>query len=246
MQTEDRRACAACGASNRTDASSCWQCFARMETGTPSGPPPDQSLPVGGRPGSPTPPAMPAPMPPVSAAGRSTAGPGQLVTIVVGLIAAAGGFFLMQRVLGGGGVELPEALGGFPRMHNSIAEESETQMQDALADFDVSMDTGLYGSGVVPDFVVVVVEGRSLESTDAMFDEFVGGLTSAGAEVTAKGTSADLDGVQHRCVGLRAQGAQMGACMWQDDEHAGFVLQLDGTNVSTEALLVTIWPDLTG
>jgi hypothetical protein len=36
----------------------------------------------------------------------------------------------------------------------------------------------------------------------------------------------------------------MGACMWQGDDHAGFVLQLEGTNESAEILLATIWPDL--
>ena len=108
-------------------------------------------------------------------------------------------------------------------------------MQEAMAAFDVEMDTGLYGGGAVPDFVVVVVEGRSLDSTDAMFDEFVTGLTAAGASVSGEGTSADLDGAEHRCVGVRAQGAQMGACMWQADDHAGFVLQLEGTNESAES-----------
>jgi hypothetical protein len=166
------------------------------------------------------------------------------VVAAVGLLALIGGFLLVQRVLDGGGLELPDTLAGSPRMHGGSAETVEAQMQEAMAAFDVEIDTGLYGSGAAPDFVVVAVEGSSLDSTDAMFDEFVTGLTAAGAIVSGEGTNADLDGAEHRCVGVQAQGAQMGACMWHADDHAGFVLQLDGTNESAETLLATIWPDL--
>jgi hypothetical protein len=58
------------------------------------------------------------------------------------------------------------------------------------------------------------------------------------------GVEADLDGTPHRCVGLRAVGTDMGACSWQGDAAAGFILALDGDNRTTEALLVTIWPEL--
>jgi hypothetical protein len=244
MQTDEKRACAACGAANRLDASNCWQCFARFEAGMPPAPASGDAGAIRGRAGFP-PPAMPTTAP-QGVSEPSAGGPGAIVVAAVGLLALVGGFLLVQRVLGGGGLELPETLAGFPRMHGGSAETVEAQMQEAMAAFDVEMDTGLYGGGAVPDFVVVAVEGRSLDSTDAMFDEVVTGLTAAGATVSGEGTSADLDGAEHRCVGVQAQGAPMGACMWQGDDHAGFVLQLEGTNESAEILLATIWPDLAG
>lgn len=244
MQTDEKRACAACGAANRIDASNCWQCFAVFGAAVPPAPAPGETGAARGRPGFP-PPAMPTTAPP-DAPEPSTSGPGAIAVAAVGLLALVGGFFLVQRVVGGGGFELPETLAGSPRMHDASSETVETQMQDTMSAFDVEVDTGLYGDGAVPDFVVVVVEGRSLDSTDAMFDEFVTGLTQAGAQVSSEGTSAHLEGAEHRCLGVRAQGAQMGTCMWQAGDHAGFVLQLEGTNESAESLLATIWPDLAG
>jgi hypothetical protein len=243
MQTDEKQACAACGAANRLEASNCWQCFARFSVPVPPVPVPGTAADVAPvRPGFP-PPAMPTTAPP-GVPEPSTGGPGGIVVAAVGLLALIGGFLLVQRVLDGGGLELPDTLAGSPRMHGGSAETVEAQMQEAMAAFDVEIDTGLYGSGAAPDFVVVAVEGSSLDSTDAMFDEFVTGLTAAGAIVSGEGTNADLDGAEHRCVGVQAQGAQMGACMWHADDHAGFVLQLDGTNESAETLLATIWPDL--
>jgi hypothetical protein len=173
----------------------------------------------------------------------TSAGPGRLVGVLVAIVAAVGGFLLMQRVMGGG-VELPERLGGYERRHDQLADDTDEQMDRALGGFDVSYDTAIYGTGPVPDFIVVLVEGRSIGSTDVMFDQFVAGLTQAGAEVVSDGVEADLDGTPHRCVGLRAVGTDMGACSWQGDAAAGFILALDGDNRTTEALLVTIWPEL--
>lgn len=242
MQTEEQRACSACGAANRLDAAHCWQCLARFSVPVPPAPVRGGSGAAPAHPGLP-PPAAPTTAP-QGAPEPSTSGPGAIVVAAVGLLALVGGFFLVQRLLGGGGVALPDSLAGAPRLHDASSERVQAEMQDTMATFDVEVDTGLYGGGAVPEFVVVVVEGRSLDSSDAMFDEFVTGLTQAGAQVSSEGTTADLDGAQHRCLGMRAQGAQMGACMWQADEHAGFVLQLDGTNESAETLLATIWSDL--
>lgn len=240
MQTEDRQACAACGAANRVDAASCWQCFAAFGAAATPPPPGETRAPQRLRPGFPP----PMPVQPAVAPAVASAGAGRLVAVAVAIVAAVGGFLLVQRVMGGGGVELPETLAGFERRHDRLADDADVEMERALAGFDVSYDTAIYGTGPVPDFIVVLVEGRSLESTDVMFDQFVAGLTQAGAEVVSDEATADLDDTPHRCVGLRVQGTGMGACSWQGDDAAGFILALDGNDRSTEALLVTIWPEL--
>jgi hypothetical protein len=236
MQTQDRRACASCGAANTLDAPNCWQCFARFDAAMPE--PPAAGTPRF-RPGFPPPTPTPAPV-----AAATSAGPSRLVAVLVAAVAAVGGFLLVGRLMGGGEAELPDTLGGFERRHDQLATQAEEQMATSLAGFDVSYDTGLYGEGPVPEFAVVLVEGRLEGETADMFEGSVTGFSQAGAEVVSEGAEATLDGATHRCVGLRAQGAELGACMWRGDDGAGVLVTFTGDHRDAEVLLATIWPDL--
>ena len=70
---------------------------------------------------------------------------------------------------------------------------------------DLDVAAAGYGTGAVPTFVVVLVEGRSLENTDDIFNEFVGGMTSGGATVETDATvSGERDGLEYRCVPITA------------------------------------------
>ena len=101
MQTEDRRACAACGAANRTDAASCWQCFAGFGVSLPPTPDAGGASATGQiqryRPGFPPP--TPVEQAPIAGPSKSLGG-SMVLRVVVGLIAAVAGYVGVQRFLG--------------------------------------------------------------------------------------------------------------------------------------------------
>jgi hypothetical protein len=69
-------------------------------------------------------------------------------------------WFAIPRLLGGGGVDLPEQLDGQSRMHNATAQDMETQMRTEGDRYDLEIQTGLYGE---PGFIVVVANGSARE-----------------------------------------------------------------------------------
>ncbi len=235
MQTESKRACAACGAANRTDIDTCWQCFAPLGTAMPPAPgmPPS---------GSPAPFGTPAPAPAVtSAGGASTA-----VRIVVGLLATFLGYIGVQELIGGGGVEIPDTVAGAARLHDGMATQFEDQMAAEVSTYGVDAEAGAFGNAGVPEFLLMVVNGSTPETTDEMFDAFVDGMSQGGASVGTARRTGELDGASYRCVGVEAGGAGVGVCMWRADDHVGIVLDLAGDSGSTETLLRSVYSDVAG
>jgi hypothetical protein len=232
VQTEDKRACAACGAANRTDAGSCWQCFSRF--GAPMPPAPGTPARFGA-------PIAPAPVTIVGSGGTS-----KVVRIVVGLLAAFLGYVGVQRVLGGAGVEIPDTVAGVARRHDGMATQFEDEMAAEAGNYDMDAEAGAFGNGSVPEFLLVVVNGSTPETTDEMFDSFVEGMTESGASVDTLRRRGDIDGTSYRCVGAEAAGAGMGVCMWRTDDHVGIVLDLEGDTRSTEALMRSAYHDVAG
>ena len=250
MQTEDKRACGACGAANRTDALSCWQCFARFDAPLPPAPGPG----VGSAPGQPMgaperlrpgfPPPAPAMQSPVSSAGSSGTGMSIVVRIVVGLLAAFVGFVGVQRVLGGGGVEIPETVAGLPRMHDAMASQFEEEMKTEAARYSMDAEAGAFGSGQVPDFLLIVVNGSTWETTDQLFDSLVQGMSEGGATVDTQRLTGELGGATYRCVGASAVETGFGVCMWRADGHIGIVLDLESDTSTAETLTQTVYRDV--
>ena len=76
------------------------------------------------------------------------------------------------------GPSLPDVLAGTPRITTQEMKDFETQMIEDGNRSNLDVAAAGYGTGAVPTFVVVLVEGRSLENTDDIFSEFVGGITS--------------------------------------------------------------------
>jgi hypothetical protein len=236
VQTENKRACATCGAANRTDIATCWQCFAPLGAVMPPAPGMSAS-------GSPTPLGVPAIPPAVASVG--TGGTNKAGRIVVGLLAAFLGYIGVQQVLGGSGVEIPDTVAGVPRLQGGMAARFEEEMAAEVDGYGMDAEAGAFGTGV-PEFLLVVVNGSTPETTDEMFDAFVEGMSQSGASVDTAQRTGELDGASYRCVGAQAQGTGVGVCMWRADDHVGIVLDLTGDTISTETLLRSVYDDVAG
>jgi len=178
---------------------------------------------------------MPSP-PPIPAPPASRA-PSTFVRAAVGSAVALVAMFGVRSVLDRG-PSLPDVLAGTPRITTQEMKDLEKQMIEDGKRSDLDVAAAGYGTGGVPTFVVVLVEGRSLENTDDIFSEFVGGITSGGGTVETDATvSGEHDGLEYRCVPITAPSVAAGACMWRDDGSVGIVLKLDGGIDETKDLL---------
>ena len=232
MQTEERSICPSCGGDNPKAAAFCWRCYARMSPAptNPSGV--DRQGPAYAGPGMQR---MPSP-PPIPAA-PARGGPSTVVRAAVGAAVALVAMFGVRSMLDRG-PSLPDVLAGTPRITTQEMKDFETQMIEDGKRSNLDVAAAGYGTGAVPTFVVVLVEGRSLENTDDIFSEFVGGITSGGATVETDATvSGERDGLEYRCVPITAPSIAAGACMWRDDGSVGIVLKLDGGVDETKDLL---------
>jgi hypothetical protein len=64
------------------------------------------------------------------------------------------------------GPSLPDVLAGTPRITTQEMKDFETQMIEDGKRSNLDVAAAGYGTGAVPTFVVVLVEGQSLENTD--------------------------------------------------------------------------------
>jgi hypothetical protein len=244
MQVDEKRACPSCRAENPPSAQFCWQCFASLAdlpappagSGRPSG------LHVGlpRRPGQPTsvptPPGGPFPSS-LSETAPAPAGSGLALRIVLGAIGAVLGYALVVSLVGGG-VSIPETLGGLPRQTNETAEDFESEMQDEGDRWDLEVHAATYGRSSFPETMLILVEGSSLETTDELFDALIGGMTQAGATVdAADGVSGTHEGAEYRCVPVSGPGVDGSACIWHADDHVGIVMDLGNGGGSAETLI---------
>jgi hypothetical protein len=237
MQTENKRACAACGAANRADIDTCWQCFAPLGAAMPPAP---------GMPASGSPVPFGAPVAPPPAASVRAGGSSKVSRIVLGLLAAFLGYIGVQRVLGGGGVEIPDTVAGVARLHDGMAARFEDEMVAEVDSYGLDAEAGVFGNGGAPEFLLVVVNGSTPETTDEMFGSFVEGMSQSGASVETARRTGELDGASYRCVGAEAGGAGVGVCMWRAEDHVGIVLDLAGDSGSTETLMRSAYGDVAG
>jgi hypothetical protein len=240
MQVDEKRACPSCGAENGPDADFCWKCYARF---VPPPPPP-------GRPGQAAWGRMPPPgstfqPSPITEPTRGSRG-SSVAKIVGGVVVAALVAFAVHTFFGAD-VHLPDAVAGRPRMSTDDIESFEKDMQDLGSRNDLTVDAGAYGSGVQPEFLVLLVHGKSIESTDALFDEFVGGLEQSGATVDRTGGLAEAhDGADYRCVPVTGNRVTAAACIWREDGSVGIVLDLTEGVKAAEATTWQVHDDATG
>ena len=164
-----------------------------------------------------------------------------IMRIVVGVVAGLIGMFAV-RTLFDRGPSLPDQLAGSPRMTTQAAKDFEKQMADEGDKWDLKVATAVYGSGVSPSFLVLLVQGSAVETTDELFDSLVNGMANSGATIDQAATvSGQHAGADYRCVPLNAGQTQVGACMWRADGTVGIVIALDGGIDHTRDLLFTAY-----
>lgn len=234
MQVEERKACPSCGTDNPGTVDFCWKCYTAF------------AVPVSTRPGIPLRPGVGMPLPPsmpqtsgvpgtVKPAGVSLA-----ARIVVGLLAAFLGMYGV-RFLFDREPSLPDELAGQPRLTTQAISDFEEQMADQGKDYDLEVAAAAYGTGATPAFLVMLVQGRAIESTDELFDSLVQGMAQGGATVNESATdSGERSGTEYRCVPFAGGAVNAAACMWRDDGTVGIVLDLSGGIDETRELLFTV------
>lgn len=224
----DERACQSCSAQNAATAEYCWQCF------TPFSGPPPRTAPasrgsaltaaIGTGPGAGTPSAVvtePATMtrwqPQTSTTGDRLAGLAIKGLVVV--LAVLVGFFGYRWLTGG--LELPEEVGGQPRMEGELVESFEDLLDSMTGVFAVEVELGIYGS-LVPVYMLAAAEVPDGQGIEVFYQGLVSG---AG---TATGT-VDPDAVT--CLAMPGgTGAQ---CSWVLEET---VLLLQGFTATEDDL----------
>jgi hypothetical protein len=229
MQVEQKRVCTACGSESAPDASFCWRCLAPFAQV-----PPTPVIGIGR--GTALPPA------PVTAPGQPSApgGASKITRVVVSLVAALGGYFGVQYLLGSH-PSLPEQLAGAQRLSDAESKEFERYTAEEGERYGIDAEGGVYGSALGPQFFVILVDAAAIETTDELFGALITGFAQAGAEVDEQGaTSGQRGKSEYRCISAEAGGGTAVACMWRDDGNVGIVLEAPGSLKGTRRLLWTV------
>ena len=246
MQTEERVTCPSCGGDNPKAAAFCWRCYASFSSMASA---PARGIGTAGTGAAGTRPAVrvgvpPMPGPPTISPPTTSGGSSAIVRFGIGALVALVVAFGVRSVLSGG-PSLPDTLAGTPRMTSQDAKDFEKEMSDYGERYDLGVAAGAYGTGVVPTFFVLLIDARSDEDTDDIFNEFVGGMTSGGASAeTSAITSGERDGLEYRCVPVAAAQIQAAACMWRDDGSFGVVFRFDAGVEETTDLLVKVHDEI--
>lgn len=239
MQVEERKACPSCGTENPGPVDFCWKCYTAFVAPAPARP----GMPM--RPGvrMPLPPSMPPPSGFPGAA--KPTGPSLVARIAVGLIAAFLGMYGV-RLLFDRGPSLPDELAGQPRLSTQAIRDFEEQMAEQGKEYDLKVAAAAYGTGATPAFLVMLVEGRAIETTDELFDSLVQGMAQGGVTVNESATdSGERNGTEYRCVPFTGAAVDAAACMWRDDGTVGIVLDLSAGIDETRELLFTVHDTVT-
>jgi hypothetical protein len=159
---------------------------------------------------------------------------------VIGLIAALVGYVGVQHFLHRG-VTIPGSIAGVPRMHGAVSDTFEQQMQTQAEKYDVQMDAAVFGASGTAEFLVVVINGSSVDTADELFQSFTRGIAQSGATVGSDKSQGELKGATYRCEAASGNGVQIGTCMWRTDDHVGFVLDPNGDIKSAEQLTSQVY-----
>jgi hypothetical protein len=170
----------------------------------------------------------------------------KLAGAIVSIVAAAAGYFGVQYLMGGG-LELPDTVGGAQRLTDAGSKRFEDFTADEGERYHIEAEGGVYGSATAPEFFVILVEGSAVETTDQLFDALVMGFSQAGAAVNESNVrSGTREGSDYRCVAATAGPQTATACMWRDDDSVGIVLDLSADARETQRLLWTVHDTVVG
>lgn len=238
MKVEERKACPSCGTENPGTVDFCWKCYTAFIE------------PASARPGIPLRPGVGMPLPPSTppsgvAGSAKPAGASLVARIAVGLIAAFLGMYGV-RLLFDREPSLPDELAGQPRLSTQAIRDFEEQMADQGEAYDMKLDAAAYGTGATPAFLVMLVEGQAIETTDELFDSLVQGMAQGGANVDESATdSGERNGTEYRCVPFVGTPVGAAACMWREDDTVGIVVDLSAGIDDTRELLFTVHDTIT-
>lgn len=238
----DGPSCPSCGAGNTSEATFCWQCYARF--GASSARPASAPVLVGAMAASPGTSPVAAAHGGISAIARATnvfasesrdpyaarkrqkrplAGAGKLLPI---LLLAAGGWFGYQHFFGG--ISLPDSVAGLPRVDGEAARRLDELLSSQAKANDVRASGAAYGDPAGPSYVLLVVSRPDGEAARRVY------------EGTDVGTSAPLVQTQTLAGGVTcATNLQTGqtSCAWPQDGHG---VLLGGTGVSPLVLQLQV------
>lgn len=223
MQTEQKRTCAQCSADNPQDAGFCWQCYAPFAPAAP------------GR-GAPTLPPVPGAAGPLGPPPTPSRGKGRTIgKVVVGVVAGMIALTVARNMLAPH-YHVPDTLAGAPRLHNADAQSFEQDMASEGDKYDISFEAAVYGQADTPDVFFVLANGHAEESADELFNDFLGGVESAGITVDRNEAITGQHGdAEYRCVPLSAR-IQATACIWREDRSVGMTLDASPDGDDTAAL----------
>jgi hypothetical protein len=112
-------------------------------------------------------------------------------------------------------------------MHDAATDRFESDMQAEGDKEALTIEAAAYGSGGQPDMLLVLVNGRTSENTDELFNSFLDGIAEAGVTIDRRGASTgSYQGADWRCLPLSAGQVDAVACMWREDASVGMTLDL--------------------
>jgi hypothetical protein len=174
--------------------------------------------------------------PPPGPAGRRLGAPALLV---VGLVAAAAGWFFLLR--DGVDVHLPEAFGGLTRVEGAQADLVREEFLAEAEREGGRGDVGLYGTAGVPRAALIWVIDDTVSNTDEAFEAFAAGANStvAGSIDPTRRSSEVVDGVQYVCASAGTTPSAT-ICIWVQDEVFWVLADVTGTGriADTQALAI--------
>jgi hypothetical protein len=202
-----------------------------MDRDTPDLPPEPPQMPAAPRPwGEEAPVEVPTP---IQAAPRRRF---PWVAVIVGGIALVAIVLLLNR----GGGDLPDRVGGQPR----VSEGPAAEMLDAFEQMDVggvSIEMAIYGPSLNPAYMVMLFEGDVPQDEGDLLSSLPPGLVSGtDAQIDfSQQVTAEVDGTQIACAPATntAVGMEIAMCLFAGEDVGGVVMSIVSPNVP--ALMAT-------
>jgi hypothetical protein len=141
------------------------------------------------------------------------------VLVPIAALALAG---YLGWVLLGGGVKIPDELGGLQKIENPLANDFLEAIQNAYERQGLDADLAYFGQNDQPSMYVVVLQGDQLPTPELLLAELSSVQGEAGlGEVVSR----TWQGARYQCA--EAGGAFQGACLWTQDDILGAVVSYD-------------------
>jgi hypothetical protein len=146
-----------------------------------------------------------------------------VVTVTALVVGSLGGWWALDRMLGGG-YPFPDSIDGVARTH--VGDAAELPLVGASG---VEGEVGIYGSGVTPDFAMVVIDVPEGTDMTAAWEE----IPMVIAEQGGRPRNRKAPSAQQFVCGPNPMQPEMGACLWLDGNR---IVELDALTRTAEEL----------